>query len=65
MHMIYVFKKLKFLGCLHDPISYTSLGLHLIFLVEYMNRITFGAFDLTSPFFTPRVFLFSISILFV
>ena len=35
-----------------------------IFLVEYMNRITFGASDLASPFFTPGVFLFKISMLF-
>ena len=31
-----------------------------IFLVEYMIRVTFGASDLASPFFTPGVFLFSI-----
>ena len=35
-----------------------------IFLVEYMNRITFGASDLASPFFTPGVFLLKISMLF-
>ena len=36
-----------------------------IFLVKYMIRVTFGASDLASPFFTPGVFLFSISIFFV
>ena len=36
-----------------------------IFLVEYMIRVAFGASNLASPFFTPGVFLFSISILFV
>ena len=35
-----------------------------IFLVEYMNRITFGASDLASPFLTSGVFLFKISMLF-
>ena len=35
-----------------------------IFLVEYMNRITFGASDLALPFFTPGVFFFKISMLF-
>ena len=35
-----------------------------IFLVEYMNRKTFGASDLASPHFTPGVFLLKISMLF-
>ena len=50
---------MKLLGCLHNPISYTGLGINLYdinLLVEYMNRITFGAF------FTPEVFLLKISI---
>ena len=36
-----------------------------IFLVEHMIRVTFGASDLASPFFTPGEFLLRISILFV
>ena len=36
-----------------------------ILLIEYMIRVAFGASDLALPFFTPRVLLFSISILFV
>ena len=45
--------------------SLTSTCMISIFLVEYMIRVTFVASDLASPFFTPGVFLFSISILFV
>ena len=33
-----------------------------IFLVEYTNRVTLGASDLASPFFTPGVFLLKIYI---
>ena len=46
-------------------ISYAGLGLHLhdinLFSRMYMIRVTFGASDLASPFFTLGAFLFSIS----
>ena len=37
-----------------------STSMISIFLVEYMNIVTFGASDLAWPFFIPGVFLFII-----